>query len=88
MGKPLRPLGSGVSVKEWIAHAPDRFVTRADMGLLFAMYENAQRRVRQHQTWYRRLWRWLLTPVLGQEAPSTPSLSPSSSMGPPGRGRG
>jgi hypothetical protein len=76
-----RPLGAGVSVKDWIAQSPDRFVTRADLGLLFLLYERAQARARQQQTWYRRLWRWLLTPILGftPEAPSTDSPLPSSS---------
>lgn len=75
-----RPLGTGVSVRDWIAQNPDRYVTRADMGLLFAMYESAQARARRAGRWYRRLWRWLLTPVLGftPEAPSTPSPLPSS----------
>jgi hypothetical protein len=57
-----RVLGSGVPVKDWIARHPDRFVTRRDMGLLFAMYENAQQRHRRR--WWRRLWHWLVTPVL------------------------
>jgi len=82
-----RPLGTGVSVRDWIAQNPDLHVTRSDMGLLFAMYESAQQRARRAGRWYRRLWRYLTTPILGQEAPSTPlppvSSSPSSSPSSP-----
>ena len=68
MKGPSKPLGAGQSVREWIAQHPDRYVTRRDMGLLFALYERAQQRT----TWWRRLWRWLKAPVLSTELPPSP----------------
>ena len=52
-------LGKGMTVAEWVNKNPDRFVTRRDITFLFAMFDNASRR----KTWFRRLWRWLTTPL-------------------------
>jgi hypothetical protein len=75
-----RILGAGLSVRDWIANNPDRFVTRREIGLLFGMLKHAEDRITQKNTLGRRFWRWLSTPILGhQEAPSSSpsSVSPS-----------
>lgn len=72
MKPPSKPLGAGQSVRDWIAQHPDRFVTRRDMGLLFALFEKA----RERNHWYHRAWRWLKEPfvaIANPEGPSPPS---------------
>ena len=74
-----RVLGKGLSVAEWVRQHPDRFVTRRDVTILFALHANAERRV---NTWWRKLWRWLLTPIIRTEEDPLPPPSSFSSSSP------
>lgn len=76
-----RPLGAGASVREWIRAHPDRYVTRQEIGMLFAMFDRA----RQHDRWYRRLWRWLTAPYASADLtlPTPPHLPAEDPSTPP-----
>lgn len=79
-----RVLGRGLNIVQWIQLNPDRFVTRREVGLLFGMLKNAEERAATHNTWWRRLWRYLNVPILGNR--EEPSSTPSLQVSPPSAG--
>lgn len=58
-------VGDGLSLRDWLKQ-PDRAVTRAELWRILKLYMTAQQRERDRNRWYRRFWRWLSTPTIGE----------------------
>lgn len=75
-GDGLPPVETGKhmpGIVDWL-RKPDKQVTRAELWEFLHRYEAGRQRLARHNTWWRRLWRYLTAPIVSNDRPQKGSV--------------